>query len=115
MTKYQRALQIWALLVCAARERKTYTYGEVAGILGWKGAGVMAQFLDPVMRYCEHHDLPPLTTLVVNQATGLPGEGLSTVGDVNADREKVFGYEWFSVAPPESADFSNAASRQPGD
>ena len=74
----------------------------------------MAQFLDPVMRYCELHDHPPLTVLVVNQTTGLPGEGLSTSEDINADRERVFGNSWFSVEPPESTDF-DAAGRQQGD
>ena len=75
MTRYQRSLQIWAVLVCGARERRSYTYGDIAKILGMKGAGVMAQFLGPIMWYCENNDLPPLTVLVVNQETGLPGKG----------------------------------------
>ena len=72
MTRYQRALQIWSLLVCGARDRRTYTYGEVADILGMKGAGVLGQFLAPILCYCDHIHLPPLTTLVVNQKSGLP-------------------------------------------
>ena len=106
VTRYQRSLQIWALLVCAARERRSYTYGDIAKILGMKGAGVMAQFLGPIMWYCENNDLPPLTVLVVNQETGLPGEGLSTIEEVNSDRELVFNYDWFSLKPPETSGFS---------
>ena len=52
MTRFQRALQIWSLLVCAARDRRTYTYGQLASALGMDGAEVMAQFLDPIMCYC---------------------------------------------------------------
>ena len=51
MTKYQRALQIWSMLVCAARDRRTYTYGELASALGMGGAGVMGRFLGPIMYY----------------------------------------------------------------
>ena len=83
MTKYQRSMQIWTLLVCAAYERKTYTYGEIVEILGMGGAGVMSQFLGPIMLYCEDSEYPPLTVLIVNQDTGLPGDGLTTIENVN--------------------------------
>jgi len=108
MTRYQRSSQIWSLLICAANERKSYTYGNIADILGFGGAGTMAQFLGPIMWLCEDNEWPPLTVLVVNQDTGLPGEGLSTLEEVNEDRETVFKFDWFSLEPPQNADFSNA-------
>ena len=108
MTRFQRALQIWSLLVCAAGDRRTYTYGDLASALGMGGAGVMAQFLDPIMRYCLERQLPPITVLVVNQETGLPGSGLTTLEDVNRDRERVFAHRWFQMEPPETGDFEKA-------
>lgn len=108
MTRYQRSMQIWTLLVCAAQERKSYTYGQIAEILGMGGAGVMAQFLGPIMWHCEDKDFPPLTVLVVNQETGLPGEGLSTIENVNEDRESVFNFDWFEIEPVQERDFKNA-------
>ena len=108
MTRYQRSNQIWSLLICGARDRKSYTYGDVAKILGFGGAGTMAQFLGPIMWLCEDRGWPPLTVLVVNQNTGLPGEGLSTLEDVNQDRESVFNFDWFSLEPPQDLDFENA-------
>ena len=108
MTIYQRSLQIWMLLVCAARERKSFTYGEIATILGMQGAGVMGRFLGPIMRYCEENDLPPLTVLVVNQNSGLPGPGLETTFDIDSDRERVFKWDWFDSPPPETHDFMAA-------
>ncbi len=108
MTRYQRSLQIWMLLVCAARERRSYTYGNIANILGMGGAGVMAQFLGPIMHFCERSGYPPLTVLVVNQETGLPGDGLITLEELNQDREKVFRFDWFEIEPPETNDFAQA-------
>ena len=105
MTRAQRALQIWSLLVCAARERRTYTYGDIAAVLGMGGAGVIGDFLGPIMFYCERNELPPLTVLVVKKETGLPGTGLTTIEDVNRDRERVFGHDWFGTEPPETGDF----------
>ena len=106
MTRYQRSLQIWSLLVCAARERRTYTYGDIAGILGMGGAGPIGQFLGPIMYYCEQNELPPLTVLVVNQEIGLPGAGLTAIEieEVNVDRERVFTHDWFAMEPPETSD-----------
>ena len=108
MTRFQRTLQIWSLLVCAARDRRTYTYGELASALGMGGAGVMGKFIGPIMFYCQQNQLPPLTVLVVNQDTGLPGEGLTTLEDVNRDRERVFTHDWFQMEPPETGDFEEA-------
>lgn len=108
MTRYQRSMQIWMLLVCAAKDRNSYTYGQIAEILGMGGAGVMSQFLGPIMWYCEDMEYPPLTVLVVNQDTGLPGEGLTTIEEVNEDRESVFNYNWFGIEPPQCTNFEEA-------
>lgn len=94
-----RALQIWQILISAARNRQILTYGILASMLGYGGAGVLAQPLGHIMYYCQQNELPPLTILVVNQDTGLPGEGL-TGADLNADRESVFRYDWYSIIPP---------------
>ena len=108
MTLYQRSSQLWSLLVCAARERKSYTYGELAQILGFERAGTMGSFLGPIMWLCKAKGWPPLTVLVVNQDTGLPGQGLSTVEEVNTDREAVYRFKWFEMEPPQIEDFKSA-------
>ena len=112
MTKHQRVQHVWSLLVCAARDRKTYTYGGLADALGIPGgARAMRHYLAPVMYYCREQQLPPLTVLVVNRETGLPGEGLTTLENVNLDREKVFAYKWFQREPPKTGDFEEATTR----
>lgn len=105
MTKYQRSVQLWMILACGAGERKLFTYGQLAGILGMPDGRAVARFLGPVTGYCKSRQLPRLPVLVVNSKTGLPGKGLSTPEEVNADREKVFRYDWFSLEPPGASDF----------
>ena len=111
MTKYQRALQIWSLLVCAARERRTYRYSDIADVLGLGGAGVVGNMLGPIMYYCQDKGLPPLTVLVVAKDTGVPGEGLKTLEEVNKDRENVFDHDWFSLPPPNVHELEDATKR----
>jgi putative restriction endonuclease len=76
-----------------------------ADIIGM-GAGTLAQPLDLVMRYCHQNCLPPLTVLVVNQETGQPGSGLSTLEELNRDRERVFNYQWFRLPPLQAEDLA---------
>ncbi|SIO25456.1 hypothetical protein [Halodesulfovibrio marinisediminis] len=113
MTKYQRALQIWSILICAAKERKTYTYGGIADMLGFEGAGGITQMLGPIVHYCYKYKLPPLTLLVVNQETGMPSHELFTVTKSNMPqrREEVFHFDWFALRPPQIEDFQEADHR----
>jgi len=104
MTLPERATQIWMVLIGAARIRQTLTYSMLADLIGM-GAGTLSQPLELVMRYCERNELPPLTVLVVNQDTGRPGAGLSTLEELNRDRERVFNQDWFRQVPPRAEDF----------
>jgi hypothetical protein len=98
-TRPRRALQIWLILMSKAHNRQTLTYGMLADMMGFQGAGTLAPILGYVMCYCQQQNLPPLTVLVVNQSTGLPGAGLE--GDhLHEAREEVFRYNWFDLEPP---------------
>lgn len=98
-------MQIWVVLVGAAHNRQTLTYKELGSRLGLRAQGVFAQSLDKIMRYCVRNGLPPLTCLVVNQKTGLPGEGLSAVINLPRDRERVYQVNWYARRQPQPADF----------
>lgn len=98
-------MQVWSILVGAAHSRQTLTYGQVADLLEFKGAGVLSQILNCIMCYCEAKGLPPLTCLVVNQATARPGDGLSTVKHLPTDRDAVFNRNWYALYPPQISDF----------
>jgi hypothetical protein len=107
-TRPYRALQLWQILIAKSSNRQVATYGELEKIVGFKGAGVFAQILGHVMYYCRQNDLPPLTALVVKKSTGLPGCGLTSRKDLNADREEVFAFRWFRVVPPSPTQLSEA-------
>ena len=97
------------ILVAAAHDRRTLTYGNLADLIGFEGAGVLAQILGMIMTYCQRNDIPPLTILVVNQDTGLPDEGLTTIQNVNQDREAVFNLNWYARIPVQVTDFEALA------
>ena len=105
-TKEARAVQIWLILIGMAHNRQITTYKRLSELLGYRGAGVFSQLLDPIMRYCEHNNLPPLTVLIVREDTGSPGTGLTTISNENVDREAVFNYNWYSIYPPTEGDFT---------
>ncbi len=97
-------MQIWQILISAAHNRQILTY-KIVGKFTGMGSGTQAQTLDMIMRYCKRNALPPLTSLVVKKTTGRPGAGLTTVVDLDRDREKVFAYNWFGHPPVTIADF----------
>lgn len=103
-----RATQIFPILIAAAANRQTLTYGVLADMLGFGGAGVFATQLGHIMHWCADNDLPPLTVLVVNAKTGLPGAGLWRIENLHADREKVFGYSWYQLVPPTIEELNEA-------
>lgn len=94
-----RAQQIYQILLSAARNRQLLTYKVLAKMIGFRGAGVFAQILGCIASWCNEHKLPPLTSLVVNEKTGLCGNGIP-VKKAHMYREKVYGFDWFEVVPP---------------
>ena len=107
-TREARALQIWQILIGLAHNRQTITYKQLSKLLRFEGAGVFSPLLEPIMMYCKKNNLPPLTILVVNEATGMPGEGLATIRDLNEDREKVFRHDWYGIHPPSEEELREA-------
>ena len=92
------ALQIWLILVGKASNGQTVTYGQLAHMLGHKGAGLMAQPPGHILHYCKQNKLPPLNVLAVNKGTGWPSDGAGPSSEI--DREEVFAYNWFGIFPP---------------
>ena len=113
MPRSQRAMQVWQILISAAHNRQSLTYGHVARYLEFDGAGVLAQTLGEIMYYCKAKGLPPLTCLVVNKRTGIPGSGLSTVANLPRDREAVYKTNWFALAPVQISDFKHRPKNSP--
>lgn len=74
MDKYQRAVQLWPLLVFAARHQLLISYSTVEHLTGIPRVGV-GGMLGIITRYCQKHELPWLTFIVIKEENGQPGEG----------------------------------------
>lgn len=115
MNTHQRAHQLWSVLVFAASNRQTLTY-DFAGKLTGLPAVAIGRDLLPIQYFCKQQGLPPLTVLVVNQATGRPGEGL-LVDDFALTLQEVFNFDWLiykaphSQVGPKEEDFINASQQ----
>ena len=104
MTTNERALQLWQILISAAHNRQVLTYEVACKPTGLQPLG-LANFLNPILHYCERNQLPPLPILVVSKETGRPGRGFPALNDLDAERERVFAHNWFGMPPPTAADF----------
>ena len=98
----QRAVQAWQILAGAAMNRQTFTYKSLSQLMyGRTAAGVLDEILGHIAFYCNDSGLPPLTAIVVNSETGMPGHGIPAE-NVPSEREEVFNFNWFDVYPPNS-------------
>jgi|SRR5687767_10742796 len=107
-----RAAQLWPLLVFAARNRQTLTYELVGKLTAMHAAGV-GGVLEPIQSYCLLHNLPPLSALVVNKATGRPGLGFIAAEDVPEAFVRVFDFNWLARVPPTSQQLAAAVRQLP--
>src|SRR4029077_14110375 len=77
-----RALQAYLVLIGLASNRQLITYGLLSKHqMEYGDGGILAFPLGCIMGWCYENALPPLTVLVVNKETGIPGAGLGTVED----------------------------------
>ena len=90
-THPSRALQAWQILVSSAMNRQTQTYKQLSTHM-----------------FGNQNNLPPLTVIVVNSKTGLPGDEIPVSEDLNALREKVYDFDWFDIYPPTEEDLKKA-------
>ena len=89
--------------------RQTQTYKSLSVLMyGKTAAGVLAQILGHIAAYCNENELPPLTTLVVNEKTGLPGEEIPVDEDLNSLRETVYKFDWYDLYPPTPEELKEA-------
>ena len=95
----ERAQQIWIILVGKAANMQLTTYKEIRDILGFKGSYVLGKPLGHIACYCNQNGLPGLTTIVVNEEGGVPGEGIPVSG-IESVRMKVYKYKWYKLVPP---------------
>jgi len=112
MTRFERAQQIWSLLVLAALKRQTLTYDLLGRLIGVAQTELGRQ-LEPLQSLCILDGLPPLTSLVVGSRTGLPGEGFIAAANVPQAQAEVFAFRWLDRPAPSAEQFASAVERLP--
>jgi hypothetical protein len=110
MKREERALQLWSLLVLAAKNRQILTYDIVAKATGMMTLGI-GNMLRPIQQYCIENDLPPLTSIIVNGSTGLPGTGFIAAENVPKAQLETFEHDWTEHKVPSPEEFGDAYSR----
>jgi len=97
----QRAFKAWTVLTSYAANKKTITYGELAEKLNIHHR-VISFVLGVIQNYCLENELPPLTILVLNKHSGLPGDGFIAYDIENSQDgiEKVQAFDWTTIDNP---------------
>ena len=107
-----QAQQIWQLLVAILISRKfeghqaqiKVTYGDLAKAMG-KPSQAGRSLIKPLWiigEFCKDVGIPTLNSIVVNKATGIPGEHvvLSDGRSVADEMRAVNAYDWAQISPP---------------
>ena len=86
---------------CAA-DRQTVTYDDLARRINRGGPNLLAGPLDLITRGCQQHSVPPIASLVVEQATGLAAPRFSAVSKdgIPREQERVWEFVWYGILPP---------------
>jgi len=108
----ERAWQAWPVLTAAAANRQLLTYELLGKLTGMYTAG-LGDVLERIQSYCLLNKLPPLSAIVVNKHTGLPGSGFIATNDVPKAFMQVFGYDWSSTPCPSPEQLESASNALP--
>lgn len=114
MKASERSCQIWAVLAWAAKSRQNITYSQLAQVTG-AFTGGLGGWLEPIQSYCILNRLPPLTILVVQQESGMPGPGFTgaSAGDLARAQAQVFAFDWLKYGNPGNQKLEMAAMQCP--
>ena len=112
MTRSERAAQIWPLLTLCASQRQILSYDILSKSIGVPRPG-LGQLLEPLQSYCILNSLPALTSLVVSENSGLPGEGFIAAPDLPRAQADVFKLNWLVQGVPTVDDLESAVQKLP--
>ena len=97
----ERAYRAWPILVGHASNDEPMTYGELADDLGVHHRAIR-YILGVIQDYCLAQMLPPLTILVINGVTRMPGHGFVAwdMDDLDRGRAEVRAFAWQALDNP---------------
>ncbi len=112
MSRFDQTACIWPLLVFAVKNRRVLTYATLGKLIGVPPAD-LGRLLEPIQSHCILKGLPPLTSIVVDARTGLPGEGFIAADNVPQAQAETFRFDWYGVPVPSREDYRDAVQQLP--
>jgi hypothetical protein len=103
----EQAVRLWEMLELAARKQQLLTQMRAANFAGIAKEG-LAEGLARIHAYCKKNGYPLLNCLVVNAATGLPGDEFPEKMDrmaLKVEQAKVFDFNWADCEKPKAYEF----------
>jgi hypothetical protein len=101
MNCIEQAMKIYEICVPKAKAGETVNYREVLDYLGYKPrvrGHAIRYGLELTWIACADSNLPKLTSIVVNKATGQPTEGGFPLATWKEDTQRVFSHqEWLPI------------------
>jgi hypothetical protein len=111
MTTHVRLIQLWSVLVDSALAQRVLTYALLGQLTGVPRQ-VIGCFIKPIHDYCNFHNLPPLTALVVCEIDDPLSGKFTETGDIFGERERVYMFDWLSQKPPAPEDFQKVTDTE---
>ena len=112
MKRSETACAIWSLLTLSAIRRQTLTYQLLARLIGVPRQD-LARLLEPIQSYCILANLPPLTSIVVDAQSGVPGEGFIAAANLPRAQAETLAHDWLAQDVPAPEDFQQAMATLP--
>jgi hypothetical protein len=112
MSRFDQSACIWPVLVLASKNRQILTYDLLGRLIGVPAAD-LGRLLEPIQSHCILKDLPPLTSIVVNARTGMPGEGFIAADNLPQAQAETFFFDWLSCPVPSREDYRTAVEKLP--
>ena len=112
MSRFQQTAIIWPLLVYAAGNRQVLSYGLLGQLVGVSAAD-LGPLLEPIQSHCILKGLPPLTSIVVNDRSGMPGEGFIAADNVPQAQAETFLFNWRDCPVPSQEEYQAAVRQLP--
>ena len=97
-----RAYQLYLILIGLAANHQTIDCRKLCEQIRYGVSPMLWNPLGRIVNWCIREGLPALTSLVVEKETGKPSPRWTATwsGDVQAELQRVFAFDWFSIMPP---------------
>ena len=112
MKRAETALAFWSVLTLSATKRQTVTYQLLSQLIGVP-RNSLGRLLEPIQSYCILSSLPPLTSIVVEARTGVPGDGFIAASNLPQAQADTFAHDWLNQPVPRPQDFQKAMDTLP--